>query len=204
MRSEKVCAEEETLSFIEKARRAQIIACTIETIATLGYGQASLAQIAKRAGISKGVIAYHFTSKEELIHQVVVEIFTTFGSYMGSQIEAEGSQRQKLQAFIRSNLEIMRSHHQHLAALLEIWSNARPTPTLLVATHEGSLHYLEALLSSGQSAGEFRPFSVRIMARMIRSAIDAEATRLATQADFDLDAYIDELTTLFDRATRAD
>lgn len=40
-------------SFIEAARRTQLIAYAIETIASLGYAQASLAHIAKLAGISK-------------------------------------------------------------------------------------------------------------------------------------------------------
>jgi TetR/AcrR family fatty acid metabolism transcriptional regulator len=62
-------------SFIEAARRAQIIECTIETIASLGHAQASLAQIAARAGISKGVISYYFGSKDALIDQVVAEIY---------------------------------------------------------------------------------------------------------------------------------
>ncbi|PEJ81757.1 TetR family transcriptional regulator, partial [Bacillus pseudomycoides] len=39
------------MSFIEKARRAQIVECAIETIAEVGYAQASLGQIAKRAKI---------------------------------------------------------------------------------------------------------------------------------------------------------
>ncbi|WP_338106680.1 TetR/AcrR family transcriptional regulator [Psychrobacillus psychrodurans] len=55
------------MSFIEKARRNQIVECAIETIAEIGYAQASLGQIAKRAKISKGVISYHFANKEELL-----------------------------------------------------------------------------------------------------------------------------------------
>ncbi len=58
-------------TFTEAARRTQIIECAIETLATLGYAQASLAHIAKRAGISKGVIVYYFSSKEELFEQVI-------------------------------------------------------------------------------------------------------------------------------------
>ncbi|MBV9802070.1 MAG: TetR family transcriptional regulator, partial [Solirubrobacterales bacterium] len=58
-------------TFIEQARRAQIVGVAIDTIAELGYAQASLARIAERAGISKGVIAYHFAGKEDLIAEVV-------------------------------------------------------------------------------------------------------------------------------------
>lgn len=72
MRTKNASGGQKRPSFIEAARRAQIIECAIETIAMLGYAQASLAQIAKRAGISKSVITYHFTGEEELIEQVVV------------------------------------------------------------------------------------------------------------------------------------
>ena len=61
-------------SFIEEARRAQIVGFAIDTIAELGYGQASLARIAGRAGISKGVIGYHFAGKDDLMREVVAEV----------------------------------------------------------------------------------------------------------------------------------
>jgi AcrR family transcriptional regulator len=54
-------------TFIEEARRKQIVEAAMETIADSGYVNASLAEIAKSADISKGVISYHFESKDELI-----------------------------------------------------------------------------------------------------------------------------------------
>ena len=47
------------------------MAAAIDTIAELGYGQASLARIAETAGTSKGVIIYHFGSKEKLFIAVI-------------------------------------------------------------------------------------------------------------------------------------
>jgi AcrR family transcriptional regulator len=48
MRSEgSPIGQEATRTFTETARRAQIVAAAIETIAELGYGQASLARIAE-------------------------------------------------------------------------------------------------------------------------------------------------------------
>ena len=55
-------------TFTETARRAQIVAAAIDTIAELGYGQASMARIAERVGITKGVIAYHFDGKRRYSH----------------------------------------------------------------------------------------------------------------------------------------
>jgi len=74
---------------IEAARRAQIVECAIRAIATLGYGQASLAQIAKLAGVSKGVISYHFADKDELIEHVLREVLSEFEAYMRPRIQAQ-------------------------------------------------------------------------------------------------------------------
>ena len=58
-------------TLIEEARRSQIVETAIQTIATEGFSHTSLAEIAKKAGISKGVISYHFSGKEELVEEIL-------------------------------------------------------------------------------------------------------------------------------------
>jgi AcrR family transcriptional regulator len=101
--------------------RTPLVACAIDTIATLGDARASLAQIAKRAGISKGVISYHFAGKEELIQQVVAEVFAAGEAFMRPRIGAESTAAAMLRAYIESNLAFMRTHRDHIVAILEIW-----------------------------------------------------------------------------------
>ncbi len=192
-------------SFIEAARRAQIIECTIETIATLGYTQASLAKIAKRAGISKGVIAYHFTNKEELIEQVVTEIYTAAVQAVTPQIAAQPTVTPMLQAYIRSAVEYIGTHRMQMMALIEIMLNFRTADGKLRyggATEEWVLAALETLLRKGQQEGEFRTFDLRVMAVTIRRAIDAIPPLFAANPNLDVESYARELVTLFDRATR--
>ena len=109
------------------ARRAQLIECAIETIATLGYAQASLAQIAKRAGISKSVITYHFTSKEELIEQVVIEIYRAAASFIGPKIAAQPTAALRLQTYIQAHVEYISTHLLQMLAIMEIALNFRTT-----------------------------------------------------------------------------
>ncbi len=47
----------EERTFIETARRAQIVVAAIDTIAEFGYAGASFAHIAERLGISRGLIS---------------------------------------------------------------------------------------------------------------------------------------------------
>jgi len=192
-------------SFIEAARRAQIIECAIETIATLGYAQASLAQIAQRASISKGVISYYFSSKEELIERVVEGIITAAASFMGPQIAAESTARARLQAYLRSNIAYIAAHRMQMMAIIEIVLNVRTEDGQLryhPGTEEPDLRALEAILRQGQDEGAFRAFDLRVMAVTIRAAIDATARFLLAHPTLDGEVCAQELVTLFDRATR--
>ena len=199
-------SEQNSRSFIEEARRAQIVRCAIEAIAELGYAKASLAEIAKRAGISKGVISYHFAGKDDLMRQVVVEAFTAGEEFVKPREAAEPTARAKLSTFIESNVEFIGTHREHMVALLEILINSRPEdgrPFLEAATLEPRLSGLERILRSGQEEGEFRQFDTRVMAVTITQAIDGLLTpQLAADPDLDLDSYARELTTTFERATR--
>lgn len=194
-------------SFIETARRTQIIECAIQAIATLGYAQASLAQIAKRAGISKGVITYYFSSKEELIDQVVKDMYSAATSFMEPQIAAESTALAKLRAYLRSNIAYIASHRTQMMAIIEIVLNVRSEEGQLryhPGTEASDLKALEAILRQGQAAGEFRDFDPWVMAVTIRGAIDAMGRFLVAHPDVSGESYAQELVTLFDRATRLD
>jgi len=205
--SEITPAGQEERSFIEIARRAQIIECAINAIAELGYAKASLAEIAKRAGVSKGVISYHFAGKGELMQQVVSTVVEKAGALMLPRIYAEHRATGMLRAYIESNLEFLDSHRKHIMALMNISGGAARSedgkPMIdLTLTFEPAVQALENLLRSGQERGEFREFSTRVMAVTIRNAIDAVSLQLAVYPDLDLKTYANELATLFDVATR--
>jgi TetR/AcrR family transcriptional regulator, fatty acid metabolism regulator protein len=206
VQSEIISAGQGERSFIEIARRAQIIECAINAIAELGYARASLAEIAKRAGVSKGVISYHFAGKSELMQQVVNTVIEKAGAVMLPRIFAEHSAAGMLRAYIESNLEFLDSHRNHIMAVMNISGGASGDdgkPMIdLTLTFEPAVQALQNLLQSGQDQGEFREFSTRVMAVTIRNAIDAVSLQLAAYPELDLKTYANELATLFNVATR--
>ena len=208
MRSEIGPDGREGLSFIEAARRAQIVESAIETIAEAGYAHASLAQIARRAGISKGVISYHFADKHELIQKVVAQILAAFDSYMRPRVQAErSSAAAMLRVYIESNVAFMRTHRKHVMVLVDVLTNARGpdgTPIVSPAKFQSGVAELEQILRRGQRKGEFRRFSTRVMAITIRHAIDAIAPQMVADPELDLEAYGREMTTLFELAARTE
>jgi AcrR family transcriptional regulator len=195
---------QEARSFIETARRAQIVECAIDTIAEVGYANASMERIAKRANISRGLISYHFAGKDELMAQVLTTVYADGAAFMGPRIGAETTAAGRLRAYVESNLEYMRAHPRRMAATVALvvgGALADDLPGIDPDEAEG-LAPLEELLRQGQAAGEFRDFDPTFMARAIRNVIDGIPPRVSDPG-FDMNACIRELTTLVELATRS-
>lgn len=207
MRSNNATGTHDGGTFIEQARRAQIIEAAIETVAELGYARASLAEIARRAGISKGVISYHFAGKDELTEQVVLELYTRAGAGIGDRVDSAESAAAALRGYVEANLDFIAGHPEQVRVLVDIFMNFRHpdgSPHIDADGQDGLLGHLGSLLHQGQEAGEFREFAVRPMAIVIRSAIDAASGQLALDPAFDVRAYAAELVATLERATRKD
>jgi TetR/AcrR family transcriptional regulator, fatty acid metabolism regulator protein len=194
----------ENRTFIETARRAQIVAAAIDTIAEVGYARASFARIAQRLGISRGLISYHFAGKDDLIKQVVHEVVQQGIAYMRPRIVAHTTGPTMLRAYIESNLAYMGEHRKDLIAIVEI-ARAPDGRRIFYGDSDvdDAVRALEHLLAGFQKAGEFRPdFDPRVMAATIRAVIDAVPSRLVLNPELDIDSYAKEIATTFDLATR--
>jgi TetR/AcrR family transcriptional regulator, fatty acid metabolism regulator protein len=205
MRAKSKSVPTENRSFAETARRAQIVDCAIDTIAEMGFANASIDQIAKRAGVSKGVITYHFPSKEEIVNAVIEKVVAAGRTYMEPRIMAETSRAGRLRTYIESGLEFVDAHRKPLIALVEIAASARRADGSLVIGPEWLPQRaadLEELLRAGQRSGEFRRFNTRVMALTIIQAIDAVPPLLAREPNLDIKLYAKELATIFALATR--
>ncbi|MER5650548.1 TetR/AcrR family transcriptional regulator [Streptosporangium sp. NPDC002524] len=194
-------------SLAATARRAQIVEAAIETIAELGYGQASFARIAERAGLSSTrLISYHFQGKNELIAQVVAEVYREIGEFMSERVRAEATAGGAIRAYITGNVEFIATHRVRMRALYEIFVNYRGEDgerSHDAATDLRTLSHIEEILRWGQREGEFRAFEPRVMAMSIQRSVDGLPFLLEADPDVDTTLYAAELVTIFDLATRS-
>ncbi len=190
---------------IEEARRRQIIDAAIETVASVGYAQASLSRIAQHARISKSVISYHFAGKDELLEQVVKQIYADTWAFIQARLETETTAAGRLRAYIQANLDYLRSHRSRVLAVGDIVGSHRAadgTPRFATTTDEAVITLLTDILRQGLDDGEFRDFDPQVVAVTVGQALIGALGRWAVDPTVDLTAYANELITLFDRATR--
>jgi TetR/AcrR family transcriptional regulator, fatty acid metabolism regulator protein len=193
-------------TFTEVARRAQIVQCAVDVIAETGYARASMVEIARRAGIAKSVISYHFADKNELMQELIRTAFAAFAEFIEPWLAAQPSASGKIRAYLEGSAGFMTVHRNMHLAVLEVAFNAlgpdgRPlVASMPLQTPEPSL---EQILRDGQLSGELREFDVQVMAGLLRSAV-THTMVLALRANprLDLTCYVRELAITFDLATR--
>ncbi len=162
-------------SFIEEARRRQIVETAIQTIATQGFSQASLAEIARKAGISKGVISYHFAGKDELVEEILRSLLRQPAEFIKERVGRNETALDQLRAYIEANFEFMESHRDNFVALVDLWGrrgSSEEENRFDADAYEPSRHYLSHILEAGRERGEFRHLPVRATASLIQAAID--------------------------------
>lgn len=194
-------------SFIERARREQIIEAGIQTIADVGYGQASLARIAERAGISKSVISYHFADKDELIDLIVEKIYGDSWLATKPRLDAEPSAAGKLGAFIEAEVAYYASHRARLLAIGSIVVNHRAADGSLKyppSAEESVVRVLVDMLRAGQDSGELGDFDPLPVAVTVSYAITGALEQWVLDPTIDLMAYCGQLIEMFQWAIRGE
>lgn len=193
-------------TFTERARRAQITRAAALVLAEAGYAGTSMAAIAARLGISKGVISYHFDGKADLLRAVVSDVLEAAAAWMTPTVASAPSYTAALHAYLASNLGFLKHHRTDISALTEILANARAidgVPELYGAAHHDAVAALEQLLEGGQRAGEFSAFPTGVLAISLRASIDAASSLLRDNPHFDLDEFERGLAVLYGRAVGA-
>jgi TetR/AcrR family transcriptional regulator, fatty acid metabolism regulator protein len=192
-----------TGTFTHSARQAQLVAHAIEALAEVGYQQTTVAEVARRAGVSKGVVTYHFPARDDLMWAVVADVFSSITEHVGVRLGGATSET-FLAAYIGGWVDFFRTHSRDMTAIVEIWVNFRDSdghPHLGVQTLGNEQALVEAALMAGQADGTFCGFSPRVMAVTLKAALDGLLSQLGADPGLDLDAYGTELIALFERAT---
>lgn len=178
--------------------------CAIDAIAELGFDRASVGEVARRAGVSKGVVTYHFAAKDDLIYEVVAQIFDSVKTFLESRLGATAPER-FVADYITAWVEYYRTNTRYMLAIREIWSNFRSEQGELRFGGQavaGELAIVQQVFELGQARGTLGPFSARVMAVSMKASLDALLAQLADDPELDLEDYGAELVSLFDRATR--
>lgn len=192
-------AADRELTFIERARRGQIVDAAIAVIAEEGFRRATFARIAARAEISPGLISYHFGSKDELFRHVLTVLEERFDAEIAAALEGAESYVDALRLMIEVQVRYTSSGRVEALALGRIHGEGSDAGGLRPTADDRTswVDEVESMLRDGQREGEFVAFETRPMAATIIAALMTAPGELRRDPDRDPDVYARELADLF-------
>lgn len=170
--------ERETPTFIQSARRAQLVGVAIDVIAELGAERASLGKVAERAGVSRGVIGYHFGSRHDLLDAVIAEVYAVGAREVGPRVTDATSPRDALRAFVSGSIAFYVKYPQHMRALSAVFGSGHE-PRAGRGEHAAEMLEVDSILHKGIEAGQFRHMDTEIMSAIVRSILDVAVKKAA-------------------------
>lgn len=197
-------------TFTQVKRRDQLVECTIDAIVALGFARTSVGEVARRAGVSKGVVTYHFAAKDDLIRAVIADVIGSMAAFLEPRIMAADPAQfpEKFVApYITAWVDYYRSHARELLALVSIYNSFRDeagSPSGQFGVRADEIARVAQVLERGQARGGLGNFDTRVMAALMKAALDDLLAQYAADPELDLEAYGAELVAVFERATRPD
>lgn len=156
-------------------RPGEILAAALQQFVEHGYASTKLADVARRAGVTKGTMYRYFDSKEALFKAVVREsVVPRVEAFESEVAKADTGATQLLIAFGRGWMDhVYRSPVGGLAKL--ITAEAANFPELARFYHaeviDRTVRALRLVLERGMARGEFRRMDVDSAVRVLRSPL---------------------------------
>jgi len=92
---------------MQPIRRGQLIQATLEAVDQVGLNDASIALIARIAGVSGGIISHYFKDKNGLLEATMRHLMMALGEAVSrrQKAQADNSPRSRLRAVIEGNFD---------------------------------------------------------------------------------------------------
>lgn len=169
-------------------RREQIVEAMISVMARRGYEAASVTRIARAAGLTPGLVHYHFKNKQEILLALLNRLVAGHGEMLDRHLSDAGEDaRARLEAFIRCHLGLGASADpEAMACWVLLSGEALRQPEVreaLGAALERLAARLEAVVQAGVDDGDFQCERVDVAASALLATIQGYFVLAATRRE---------------------
>lgn len=140
-----------------KATRAALLNAAADLIASRGFDGTTIEAIARRAGVNKAMISYHFGGKRGLYSALLTEILTAVAARLEVVGAWEAQPEQRMAAFIAVFRELVQAQpHAPQIMLRETISGGRHLDRKILPCFLKVFTVLQGILEQGTREGKFR------------------------------------------------
>lgn len=129
-------------------RRQQLVDATIECLARRGFSETTLADVADAAGLSRGIVNFHFESKDKLLQATLQHMADEYAAHWRAALVRAGPKpADQLRAVVEMHFDRAISSRRKLAAWVAFWGEAKSRPTYKALCGARDVQYQETLVA---------------------------------------------------------
>lgn len=114
----------------KEIRRLQLIEATIDSLAKRGYSETTMADVADGAGLSRGIVNFHFESKEKLLVATLQHMADEYSAHWRNALHKAGDDPARQMAMlVAADFDRSICNKRKLAAWCAFWGEAKSRPT---------------------------------------------------------------------------
>jgi len=162
-----------------RMRRRQILQAAEQVFNEHGYAEATIDEVAERAGLAKGTIYNYYRSKEALFNAIFNDVITEAEAEANRRLSAHAPAAERLTSLLDFWFDRLSRHHQLGRLFLEFWATAArkneggELNENFRQTSQRFRQKLAAVLAEGAANGEFRtPIDTTAGASLIMAVLD--------------------------------
>lgn len=159
---------------IHPHRRRQIITAASRLLARKGWAATTFADICQEAGISNGVLTYHFKDKDEILLAVLENVSYTSTDRFFSLLQEHTSWQEKLKLIVESSLSSTDEERELSRLNLHLLSLAAQRPDIaqrLRQTYTSTMQRAQAEIEQATAQGHITRRDPRAVAAVIQMLV---------------------------------
>jgi TetR/AcrR family transcriptional repressor of bet genes len=130
----------------KETRRMQLIEATIDSLAKRGYSETTMADVADGAGLSRGIVNFHFESKDKLLVATLQHMAEEYAAHWRGAVAKAGTDpASRLKALVSADFDRGICSRRKLAAWCAFWGEAKSRPTYQALCGARDEHYQDLL-----------------------------------------------------------
>lgn len=166
-------------------RREQLIEATISTVARRGLTQTTLSDVAKAAGVSHGLINFHFQTKDSLLAETLSHMSNEHRAIWTKALAAAGpAPAERLNALILAEFDEDNFSRERLNAWCVFWGEAQNQPLYLDQCGENDRAQIRAFEEACEELSAEGGYGIdpQLAARVLRVTIEGVKLELMLSA----------------------
>lgn len=114
----------------KETRRLQLIEATIDSLSKRGYSETTMADVADGAGLSRGIVNFHFESKDKLLVATLQHMAEEYADHWRGALDRAGPDpAARLAALVAADFDRAVCTRRKLTAWFAFWGETRSRPT---------------------------------------------------------------------------